>query len=1305
MDINFGLFLERLRRVLAGEEFTVPDTVEQPIQNLYTETEIVASWLRDSGYNTAWFIITQQKSQSGCSKDICDALLGLQSKIIDIKQRMQQVQHIHSGIVDELKSIEAKANNFPASSSFKNRDTMGLDNRMEELLDLLIEGPPQLSAVAVLDSIGLDQTAFAAEAYRSNYVKHYFDCHAWVQESLPYDADQILYDIINRIEIVASFQFENGENIGLDFVPIGGLLRVTYQGWPFHILYHGIISLNENIEEALDEPRGLQLLAYCMLPFYLKLCCLYLSVFPIHFEICTKQLYQLWIAEGFIPNNNKAIAKKYLEQLINGGFVDAEKRSDIGRINTCSILGRYSPALLTVAFEGEFIISPIMVQEVILRENVKRFTAHEKLNDFAFLDDFDSFLHSLLYLTSGSQYLDPNYCEKICKMFKFLRVLDLGSLVLIRYLSGIQNLFLLRYLKLNIPSLKTLASSLFSSLLNLYTVEMPFSCKDHTTDEFWKMSKLRLSCLESLKLANESKMPRRSNIILAEYQFPPSLTHLSFLNIELMDDPMPALEKLLVLQVLKLKQNAYSGRKLACSPDGFPKLKSGKYLSSQSFNFNKNPAVWGIYFDKTSHDEQISGSRIPQTGIFCRSLVAGEHEQEYSARSRMHHPRGHSGSQPPTRSIRPFLLEVEVERLENQNLASTFWRRLWGAEQKAYVNREKKRKGSEGTIDVGGSSVQGGDLRFNEFVMLREIANEAWEKVMYERMERMEKQMETLTTILHQLRSERRGVQEEGALRGLKEGVKIGRLWYNLRSPTIQTYSAAYEQAKKDIEIEEEKTARIKTDQLEGLRRKKKRALPGNKSDRNMSHEQPIVRVIAEGPTLAGDSNRLRKNYARYAMTSKEVFFNTPEVPIMWTYEDEEGILYPHEDALVIKATTTSKKFDRILVDTGSSVDVLFKSTLEEMGIADLRGSLPDDYRPPLFEDEQSDAFQPLSSSQVLGEWSGWGDVFAWTHEDMPGIDPEVACHKLTIRKGARTVRQKRRCFNQEMYEAINGEVEKLLKAGFVREVNYLEWISNVVLVKKTNAGHALLSFMDVFSGYNQIPVFEQDEESTVFISNQGLFCYRVMPFGLKNSGATYQRLVNKIFKPLIGRTMEVCVDDMITKSKNPKEHVEHLEETFGFLRKYKMKLNPEKCAFGVKSGKFLGFMSLTGRLTALSRFISKATYKCQAFFQVIRRGKKIEWTPECEEAFQKLKQYLQQAPLLSTPWDGDMLFLYMVVSDHATSSVLVREEERVQYLIYYTSKALFDAETRYPQLEKWELALVVAARKLRPYFKHSPSR
>ena len=81
------------------------------------------------------------------------------------------------------------------------------------------------------------------------------------------------------------------------------------------------------------------------------------------------------------------------------------------------------------------------------------------------------------------------------------------------------------------------------------------------------------------------------------------------------------------------------------------------------------------------------------------------------------------------------------------------------------------------------------------------------------------------------------------------------------------------------------------------------------------------------------------------------------------------------------------------------------------------------------------------------------------------------------------------------------------------------------------------------------------------------------MPFDLKNAGATYQRLVNKIFKPLIGRTIEVYMDDMITKSKEPRNHVKHLGETFELLRKYQMKLNPKKCAFGVSSGKFLGFL------------------------------------------------------------------------------------------------------------------------------------
>ncbi|KAL5539414.1 hypothetical protein UlMin_045365 [Ulmus minor] len=334
---------------------------------------------------------------------------------------------------------------------------------------------------------------------------------------------------------------------------------------------------------------------------------------------------------------------------------------------------------------------------------------------------------------------------------------------------------------------------------------------------------------------------------------------------------------------------------------------------------------------------------------------------------------------------------------------------------------------------------------------------------------------------------------------------------------------------------------------------------------------------------------------------------------------------------------------------------------------------------------------------------------------------------------------------------AINTEVDKLLKADFIEEANYPDWIANVVLVKKANgnwrvcvdftdlnracpkdsfplpridqlvdatAGHELLSFMDAYSGYNQIRMHEGDQEHTAFLTNQGLYCYKVMPFGLKNAGATYQRLVNKMFKDQIGKTMEVYVDDMLVKSLKTEEHIQNLRETFEILRRYKMKLNPSKCAFGVSSGKFLGFMvnhrgieanpakiqalldmepprkikevqRLTGRIAALNRFISRATDRCKPFFQALRKGKDFVWTADCEQSFQELKSYLGKPPLLSKPHEGDSLILYLAVSKGAVSSALVREEDGVQWPIYYTSKSLLDAETRYPEIEKLALALM----------------
>ena len=173
---------------------------------------------------------------------------------------------------------------------------------------------------------------------------------------------------------------------------------------------------------------------------------------------------------------------------------------------------------------------------------------------------------------------------------------------------------------------------------------------------------------------------------------------------------------------------------------------------------------------------------------------------------------------------------------------------------------------------------------------------------------------------------------------------------------------------------------------------------------------------------------------------------------------------------------------------------------------------------------------------------------------------------------------------------------------------------------------------MDTFSGYNQIKMDVADQEKTSFITSQGLFCYKVMPFDLKNAGTTYQRLVNHMFHPQIGQNVEVYMDDMLVKSAKETQHLDDLQETFDMLRRYNMKLNPSKCAFEVSSGKFFGFMvsqrrieenpdkmqvilsmeppknvkevqSLTGRVAALNRFMSKAINKCLPFFRVLMKA------------------------------------------------------------------------------------------------------
>ncbi|GAU47395.1 hypothetical protein TSUD_372840 [Trifolium subterraneum] len=380
---------------------------------------------------------------------------------------------------------------------------------------------------------------------------------------------------------------------------------------------------------------------------------------------------------------------------------------------------------------------------------------------------------------------------------------------------------------------------------------------------------------------------------------------------------------------------------------------------------------------------------------------------------------------------------------------------------------------------------------------------------------------------------------------------------------------------------------------------------------------------------------------------------------------------------------------------------------------------------------------------------------------ELVPLDPEVACHQLTIDPRASVVVQRRRKQSPKKAEAARKAIKNLLEANFIAEAQYTTWLSNFVLVKKSNgkwrmcvdytdlnracpkdayplpnidklvdnsSGFKLLSFMDAYCGYNQIKMAEIDKTKTAFMTETGNYYYNVMPFGLKNAGATYQRMMNKVFHNEIGDMLEVYMDDMIVKSEDEIDHTLHLKRVFGQARKFNMRFNPEKCTFGVKAEKFLGFyltergieanpdkcraffdyptprskksiQTLNGMLTSMARFIAKSAQHALPLFKLLRKETTFKWIEECEGALQHLKRALSEPPVLTRPVEGEKLYLYLAVASEAISAVLIRETEQGQKPVYFVSRALQGPELRYLQIEKIALAVITAARKLRYYF------
>uniref|UniRef100_A0A2N9IWD6 Integrase catalytic domain-containing protein n=1 Tax=Fagus sylvatica TaxID=28930 RepID=A0A2N9IWD6_FAGSY len=281
-------------------------------------------------------------------------------------------------------------------------------------------------------------------------------------------------------------------------------------------------------------------------------------------------------------------------------------------------------------------------------------------------------------------------------------------------------------------------------------------------------------------------------------------------------------------------------------------------------------------------------------------------------------------------------------------------------------------------------------------------------------------------------------------------------------------------------------------------------------------------------------------------------------------------------------------------------------------------------------------------------------DVFAWQYDEIPGIDPKLVAHSLNVEPGTRPVVQPMRTFHPEVEAQITQEVKKLLSAGFIKPIQHPRWLSNIVPVK--------------------------DAEKTAFRTPIGNFYYTVMSFGLKNARATYQRTMTAMFHDMMHREIEDYVDDIVVKSKTREDHFGILKKVFERCRLYKLKMNPLKCAFGVSVGKFLAVTS--------------------AFAPLLKNGAPFHWSTECQEAFEKVQDIMTKLLTVCAPIFGKPLRLYLASNSQAIGALIAQENDNgVEQPIYYVSRTLKDAESRYSGAERSCLALIYASQRLRHYF------
>ena len=395
-------------------------------------------------------------------------------------------------------------------------------------------------------------------------------------------------------------------------------------------------------------------------------------------------------------------------------------------------------------------------------------------------------------------------------------------------------------------------------------------------------------------------------------------------------------------------------------------------------------------------------------------------------------------------------------------------------------------------------------------------------------------------------------------------------------------------------------------------------------------------------------------------------------------------------------------------------------------------------------------------------------DVFAWSYQELKGIPTEIAQHRIPILPGSKPVRQKERRMNPRLQMIVKAELEKLLQAGFIRPVEITDWVSPMVLVKKKNgqlrvcidyrklnkctekdhfplpfvntileevAGYELYTFMDGYSGYNQISIHPDDYHKTAFTTPWGTFIYVVMPFGLCNAPAAFQRAMTCAFSELLHNSMTVFIDDFSTQSSEA-EHLECVRRSFACCRRAGIALNPSKIFLAVKRGVLLGHVvtaagrepdptkvevivnlqpptNVKGVQRALGHIgwyreaIHDYATKAIPITKLLQKAVKFEWDSQCQEAFEVLKKDLSSYPVLRPPNWNLTFHVYCDASAVAVGSALCQPtgEKGKDYPVAFASRQLNAAEKNYTTTERECLAMIFSVKKFRHYLLLNPVR